>query len=205
MKLLKVNIIIFFLFIPWQLFSQNIDIELLRAINTPYELQSDKFFRFVSNSDLYIVAGIPVAMGTAGLIKKDESLVRNACVTAGATLVNMGITAILKYSINRDRPYITYPDIMQKTDVVSSTASFPSGHTSTAFATATSVSLEYPKWYVIVPLFGWAGTVGYSRMHLGVHYPSDVLAGAAIGAGSAWLTHFVNKKLILKSRKKPAV
>jgi len=65
-----------------------------------------------------------------------------------------------------------------------------------AFATATSLSLEYPKWYVIVPAYTWAGTVGYSRMHLGVHYPSDVLIGALVGAGSAFITHKVNQKLL---------
>jgi membrane-associated phospholipid phosphatase len=58
----------------------------------------------------------------------------------------------------------------------------------------------YPKWYIIVPSICWAGAVGYSRMHLGVHYPSDVVAGALVGAGSAWLTHYVNKKLIAKSK-----
>jgi membrane-associated phospholipid phosphatase len=142
-------------------------------------------------------------MGTVGLLRKDETLLRNACITAGASIVNFGITAALKYSFNRTRPYITYPDIMQKSPVHS--PSFPSGHTSSAFATATSISLSYPKWYVIVPMFGWAGTVGYSRMYLGVHYPSDVLAGAALGTGTAWLTHYVNKKLILKSRKKPNI
>jgi undecaprenyl-diphosphatase len=103
----------------------------------------------------------------------------------------------MKYSINRTRPFITYPDIMKKSGAAS--PSFPSGHTSGAFATATSVSLAYPKWYVIVPMFSWAGAVGYSRMDLGVHYPSDVLAGALVGAGSAWLTYYVNKKLINKA------
>jgi len=139
-------------------------------------------------------------MGATGLIKHDDKLLRNAIVAIGATVVNSSITVALKYTINRERPFVTYPDIKQKSRAGS--PSFPSGHTSSAFALATSLSLSYPKWYIIVPTFTWAGTVGYSRMYLGVHYPSDVLAAAIIGAGSAWLTFYVNKKLILKSRKK---
>lgn len=181
-------------------FAQNTDIRILRSLNSPEDLPSDKVFRFISNSDAWIIVGIPAAMGTAGLISHDKALFRNAEVTAAASIVNLAFTSALKYSINRTRPFVTYPDITKKSGAAS--PSFPSGHTSGAFATATSVSLAYPKWYVIVPMFGWAGAVGYSRMDLGVHYPSDVLAGAAIGAGSAWLTHYVNKKLILKSARK---
>jgi membrane-associated phospholipid phosphatase len=47
----------------------------------------------------------------------------------------------------------------------------------------------------VVPAYTWASAVGYSRMHLGVHYPSDVLAGALLGAGSAWVTYKLNKWL----------
>jgi undecaprenyl-diphosphatase len=65
------------------------------------------------------------------------------------------------------------------------------------------LSLAWPKWYIIVPTYTWAGTVAYSRMDLGVHYPSDVLIGALVGAGSAWLCHEVNKKLNINSKKKP--
>jgi membrane-associated phospholipid phosphatase len=75
------------------------------------------------------------------------------------------------------------------------TASFPSGHTTHAFVLATSVSLVYPEWYIIAPSYIWAGAVGYSRMHLGVHYPSDVWAGALIGSGSAYLCHQINQKI----------
>lgn len=78
----------------------------------------------------------------------------------------------------------------------------PSGHTSTAFATATSLSLAYPKWYVVAPSFVWAGAIGYSRMHLGVHYPSDVLAGAIVGSGSAYLTYKANQWINKKRKKK---
>lgn len=89
----------------------------------------------------------------------------------------------MKYGFNRKRPFVTYPDLITKKSEAGS-PSFPSGHTSQAFATATSLSLAYPKWYVIAPSLLWAGAVGYSRMELGVHYPSDVLVGALIGIGS---------------------
>ncbi len=63
--------------------------------------------------------------------------------------------------------------------------SFPSGHSAVAFAFATGACAELPVLApVLVPL---AGTVAYSRVHIGVHYPSDVAAGAAIGIGSGFL------------------
>lgn len=193
--------VLLLLFLPVSLFSQNIDIRLLRSFNSPETLPSDKFFQFVSNSDAYIVLGIPAGMGTVGLIRHDDQLFRNACVTLAATAVNFGVTAAMKYSFNRERPFVTYPDITKKS--AGGSPSFPSGHTSMAFATATSLTLAYPKWYIIVPSYTWASTVAYSRMDLGVHYPSDVLIGALVGAGSAWLSYAVNKKLNVNSKKKP--
>lgn len=186
-----------------KLYSQNIDIKLLRSVYSPEAIRSDNFFRFVSDSEVYLVIGAPSATAAAGLIRHDKTMLRNACVTMASTVFNVAVSTALKYSVNRARPFITYPDIIKKTDAHS--PSFPSGHTSNAFATATSLSLAYPKLYIIFPSFAYAGTVAYSRMHLGVHYPSDVAAGAVIGAGCAYLTYKVNKLLLEKNKIKSSL
>jgi membrane-associated phospholipid phosphatase len=187
---------IIFLIWPFSLFSQNIDVRLLKAFNSSDELRSDGFFRFVSNSEIYVALGIPAGLAVEGLKKDDKDIIREAAVMLVAEAVTAGITEVLKYSVNRERPFSTYPDISKKASAGS--PSFPSGHTSNAFAAATSISLSYPKWYVIVPSYLWAGTVGFSRMDLGVHYPSDVLAGAVIGSGTAYK---INQKLNPPRRK----
>jgi len=191
------------LLIPIGLFSQNIDVDILKAIHNPEPVSSDGFFRFVSDANIYVITGTPVTMAIAGLASHDNEVLRNAVSMAAGTAVSYGIALGLKYTVKRDRPFVTYPEeFADKTGHdYSDSYSFPSGHSTTAFATATALTLEYPKWYVIVPSYAYAGTVAYSRMHLGVHYPSDVLAGALIGSGCAWLSHIVNKKLNGKSNK----
>jgi membrane-associated phospholipid phosphatase len=193
---MKKFILLLLLLIPVSLFSQNIDINLLKSIHNPQPLPTDPFFRTVSNSDIYVVIGIPTTMTIAGYITKNKQLTANGYEGLETVASNIIFTAIIKFAVNRERPFKKYPQyITNKTYMVIKDASFPSGHTSSAFALATSLSLEYPKWYVIAPSFVFAGTVGYSRMELGAHYPSDVLAGALVGTGSAYLNHFINKKL----------
>ena len=189
-------ITLFLLFIPISLFSQNIDFRILHSINSPQVLPSDGFYRFISNSDMYVITGVPVTMAIIGLADGDNKLLRNAGVIATGTIINLGITAGLKYLVKRKRPFVTYKGIIiNKSGSPCLDPSFPSGHSSTSFMLATSLSLQYPKWYVIVPSYLYAGTVAYSRMDLGVHYPTDVFAGALIGSGSAYLTYKINKKL----------
>lgn len=190
--MIKRLVIVLLILIPSLSFSQNKDIELLRFINNSGS-SGDQFFKLASNSYNEVTLGVPLTMGIISLIKNDDQLFRNTCQIVAADAINFGLTMGLKYSINKKRPFETYPDIIKKSD--SGDPSFPSGHTSSAFATATILSLQYPKWYVIVPSYLWAGTVGYSRMHLGVHYPSDIIGGILIGAGSAFLSYKVNKWL----------
>jgi len=169
--------------------AQNADIDLLRSINGIESTHS--FSTFISDSHAYIATSVPLIMGTVALIEQDDELLKKSIYIGGSLAVDVAFTYAMKSLVNRPRPYVTYPDINALETL--SSKSFPSGHTSYAFATATSLSIAYPKWYVIAPAYLWAGSVGYSRMNLGVHYPTDVLAGAVLGAGSAWLTWKINQ------------
>jgi membrane-associated phospholipid phosphatase len=180
--------------------AQSTDIKWLDKINSPPNASVDKAWEFVSKSVTPISLATPVSMFVVGHVTHNKEL-KLKSYKAGVTLLVAGvISSTLKVTVQRERPFTTYPDIIyQKTEVGS--YSFPSGHTNFAFATATSLTLSFPKWYVIVPAYSYAAAVGYSRMYLGVHYPSDVLVGALIGSGSAFLT-WKAQKWLNKKRKK---
>ncbi len=184
-----------FFFILWSRdsVSQNFDIDLLRSINVHRNTQFDGSMKLISGTEAFIAVGIPISVVVAAYINEDKILFQKGVNISLALATSFATTYILKRIVNRQRPAYTYPDIQALQ--YERYYSFPSGHTSNAFCTATSLSLNFKKWYVVVPAFAWAGVVGYSRMHLGVHYPSDVLAGALLGAGSAYTTYKVNKVL----------
>ncbi|HEY5508843.1 MAG TPA: phosphatase PAP2 family protein [Paludibacter sp.] len=173
-----------------QVSAQNVDINLLRNINGTTSSNLRNYSIFMSNSTTVVAVSTPLVMGVVALVEKDDDLLKNALYVG----VSLGVDGVLTYGlksvVGRPRPYVTYPDINHYTTETSN--SFPSGHTSLAFATATALTLKYPKWYVIAPSYFWACSVGYSRLNLGVHYPSDVLAGAVLGAGSAYVTSLMN-------------
>ena len=171
--------------------AQNSDIDLLKKINLNRNTDFDPLMKGITNTAIPISVGTPLVILTVGLIEKDSITKLKGIFIGEAVVASAFISIAMKSIAKRDRPYVTYPEIDNITE--ESSYSFPSTHTSSAFATATSLSMAYPKWYVIAPSFLWAGTVGYSRMYLGVHYPTDVLAGAIVGSGSAYLCYKLNK------------
>ncbi len=188
-----------FLFCVTTIQAQNIDIDVLKKVNLNRNTSLDGTFKSISQSAVPISVATPLLIYSLGIIYNDSVAKQKALFIGETFLVSAFITVVSKKIIKTDRPYETYP--MLQPVVTEASYAMPSGHTSTAFATATSLSLAYPKWYVIAPSFVWAGTIGYSRMHLGVHYPSDVVVGAIVGSGSAYLSYKANQWLNKKRKK----
>lgn len=176
------------------------DLKKLEDINLTRNFEMDKPLNFISNSSDYLAIGFPAAMLAAGYIGDNAALKREGYTIAMSTVATYGVGFILKKAVDKDRPYITHPHIKNYREF--SGSSFPSGSTALAFSTATSLSLSYPKWYVILPSTLYACTVGYSRLHLGAHYPSDVFAGTAIGIGTAFASRKLNQWIRNESRKR---
>ena len=174
--------------------AQNWDINTLKKINGIDNSFVTGYSKVISRSEPYLVVGIPLLLGSYALMEKDRGLLDNAIYIGTSVAEAVILTSGIKYAIDRERPFDRYPDLIEKRSSVSS-ASFPSGHTATAFSLATSLSIRYPKWYVIAPGYLWACSVGFARMNEGVHYPSDIIAGAAIGSGCAVVNVYINKWL----------
>ncbi len=138
---------------------------------------------FLTKTYTYGDIGVPAALLAGGIIGNDRQMRENALYIASSTAITYGLNQLIKVIVKRPRPFVQNIKIVPVYQA--GEYSFPSGHTSSTVSTATALSIAYPKWYVIAPAFLWAGSVSYSRMYLGVHYPTDVAGGAVLGAGTA--------------------
>jgi membrane-associated phospholipid phosphatase len=180
--------------------AQNADINLLKKINGSETAFKNDFFRFQSASLYPVTAVVPLGQFVTGIVKKDPAMKKQALWTTGTFATTFVLTRIVKWTVKRQRPFATY-SFIEKRDNVPDNKSFFSGHASTSFCTATWLALNYKKWYVVAPAYLWAGGVSYARMYLGVHYPSDVLTGALVGSGVAWLGYKMKQRHDRKHKK----
>lgn len=172
--------------------AQDIDFKILKSINKNEYPQWDKTMKITSHSVYPVMICVPAGVFLNGYLNNDKIMMRNGIKSGAAIGLTVLMTSGLKFGINRKRPYEQYPnEIIKRVD--SGPHSFPSGHTSAAFASATALTLSTKKWYVALPSYIYACGLGYSRMRLGVHFPSDVLGGMVIGIGSGLLVWQIDK------------
>ena len=144
---------------------------------------------FTSNVTAAGTVAVPASLYVAGLVAKDSHATHTALLAAEAVADAEVVTFVLKDIDNRKRPAAftsttNFGDswFEGRSSWIRSTGSFPSGHAIAAFSVATVISRRYPhrRWVPFVS-YGLAGVVGFSRVSLSAHFPSDVFAGAAFG------------------------
>ncbi len=159
---------------------QNLDAELFRFINqTLINPIFDQLMPFASGNDYFhpalVILGLLLIWkgGRRGLI----------CVLMLALIVPLGdgfICSTIKAAVGRDRPFLALPDVHLLVGK-SGSCSMPSGHAANWFAGSMIAFIYYRRSaWILLPI---ALLVSFSRVYNGVHYPSDVLAGAILGAG----------------------
>ena len=125
----------------------------------------------------FIVLGLFEGYGLAANSPKAKAVAFDG---VAASVIASGIIApTLKYTVGRVRPNRTESTFQFKP--FSGNYSFPSGHTTQAFAVASVIAAHYDAWWVKTLAYGTAAAVGYSRIQQNQHFASDVVAGAFIG------------------------
>jgi undecaprenyl-diphosphatase len=108
---------------------------------------------------------------------------RIAVAAAASAAVALAIGVVLSHLIDRARPFVTDPGGVHQFTHHTADAGFPSDHATASFAIATAILLRNRRWGAVAMVL--ATLLAITRVAIGVHYPSDVLAGAALGAATA--------------------
>lgn len=142
------------------------------------------FVRAISRTgDGYIQLLLPLLM----LVVNPDSGIRFLIIVSIAFSTERTIYFVLKNTLKRRRPPEVVPHFSSLV-TPSDQFSFPSGHTMAAFLLAGLASNYFGS--TAYPLYLWATAVGASRVILGVHFPSDIVAGATLGSGLTYLIVF---------------
>jgi membrane-associated phospholipid phosphatase len=166
--------------------ARRLDLAIYRAVADTRTPALDVALARVSQAANHskISIGLALALALAGGRNGMRAAVRGmASVGVTSAVVNLAFKPLVR----RRRPdrlglfAVGRPRVRMPT-----TRSFPSGHTAAAFAFATGVGRELG--WAGPPLYGLASLIGYSRVHTGVHYPIDVIAGALAGVALGELT-----------------
>jgi undecaprenyl-diphosphatase len=166
------------------------DIALLEFFNRNRVSSLDRFFMAITDATTFISIGIMLALFFTAWRRRSARMLHKG-LQLGLTLLSvLAVVSGVKYAIMRQRPFEVH-DFIQKLSGGGG-PSFPSGHTTEVFAVTTAMFVMFPekKWPGAI-LLAWACMVGYTRMLLGVHYPSDIIGGMLFGILTALIIHLI--------------
>ncbi len=171
--------------------TETLDLRVFRAL---YGIEQPVFAAVMRQANAasrsVFIGAVPAAAVAALAAGEEWRPVARLALTEAA---GIGATYALKGALRRPRPCAALEGVASRAGTCPDfdRFSFPSGHAMLSFGLATSAALSYPAWYVSVPALSWATATALARVWHGVHYPTDIAAGAALGAGAAVLVHLL--------------
>lgn len=171
-----------------------LEVAILQEVQGARAVEIDKLILFITVTTYGFCLLVPVLLYLYGRLRQLETLKRKAYQVVFSLVLNTVVVGVLKYLINRPRPFVSASTVEQLASAGS--PSFPSGHTACAFVVAASLCFLFQERQLRFLVCLWAATVAYSRLVLGVHYPTDVLGSVLIGT----LCAFAGQRVFAKSR-----
>ncbi len=168
------------------------DARIVRAVYRFDQPPFSALMRAANESSYPVFIGVAPVAGAVALARGSDyrPAARLLATEAGTTAIVFALKGLLR----RPRPYRTMTEIVPRDRHYTGEDpfdpnSFPSGHAALSFAIATSLTLSDGR--LAAPAYAWATAVSVARVWHGVHYPSDVIVGAALGAGTAVVVHLL--------------
>jgi undecaprenyl-diphosphatase len=165
------------------------DLSLLHQLNllfTRHDGLEDPLVAYANASEILflglLIAAFVLARGAG------KAATRRAVVAAGLSAgLGLAVAGIISRLVDRPRPFVAHPDTVHLFARHAADPGFPSDHTTAAFAIAVALLLRSRRWGLVA--LAAATILAATRVAMGIHYPTDVLAGAAVGSLAALTLH----------------
>ncbi|MGZ4276969.1 MAG: phosphatase PAP2 family protein [Solirubrobacteraceae bacterium] len=159
-----------------------------------HDTVEDPVSAYMSAAELLFLGMLIVAFVVVGGHRRRDA--QRAVVAAGLSAgVALAIASVMARLIDRPRPFVGHPGSVHLFVHHATDPGFPSDHATAAFAIAVALLLRFRAWGVVTLIAAVLLAVG--RVAIGVHYPTDVLAGAALGSAVALAFHTPRVRALL--------
>ncbi|HMJ37571.1 MAG TPA: phosphatase PAP2 family protein [Baekduia sp.] len=173
------------------------DLSLLQRLNdffAGHDAVEDPLVAYANASELLFLAMLVLAFVLiAGPARRAT---RRAVVAAGlSAAVGLAVAQVVSRLVDRPRPFVSHPHAVHLFAHHAADAGFPSDHTTAAFAIGVALVLRFRTWGTVVLVL--ATLLAFTRVAMAIHYPTDVLGGAAIGGLSALVLYLPAVRALL--------
>jgi undecaprenyl-diphosphatase len=166
----------------------------LNALLLRHDALEDPLVAYANASELLFLGLLVLAFVLVG--GRAKTATRRAVVAAGLSAgLGLAIAQVVSRLVDRPRPFVSHPDAVHLFSAHAADPGFPSDHTTAAFAIAVALMLRSRAWGALA--LAAATLLAVTRVGMGIHYPTDVLAGAAIGTLAAVVLHQARVRALL--------